>query len=55
MLCVIIATKLTNALLINYTWVGSGFNKVSENIYFYILTVTFMALVFELLRDIAEY
>ena len=38
MLCVTIATNLANVLLINYTWIGSAFNKLSENIYFYILT-----------------
>ena len=39
MLCVTIATNLTNSLLINYTRIGSAFNKLSENIYFYILTL----------------
>ena len=38
-LCVTIATNLTNGLLINYTRIGSAFNKLSENIYFYILTL----------------
>ena len=52
MLCVTTATNLTNGLLINYTRIGSAFNKLSENIYFYILT---MAVVFDLLRAIAEY
>ena len=33
-LCVTIATNLTNVLLIKYTWVGSSFNKLSENISF---------------------
>ena len=37
-LCVTIATNLTDGLLINYTRIGSAFNKLSENIYFYILT-----------------
>ena len=55
MLCVIIATNLTNGLLINYTEISSAFNKLSENIYFYILTLTIMAVVFDLLRAIAEY
>ena len=54
-LCATIATNLTNVLLINYTWIGSAFNKRSENIYFYILTLTIMAVVFDLLRAIAEY
>ena len=54
-LCVAIATNLTNGLLINYTRIGSVFNKLSENIYFYILTLTIMAVVFDLLRAIAEY
>ena len=56
-LCVTIATNLTNGLLINYTRIGSAFNKLSENIYFYILTLTgtIMAVVFDLLRAIAEY
>ena len=31
------------------------FNKLSENIYFYILTLTIMGVVFDLLRAIAEY
>ena len=48
-LCVTIATNLTNGLLINYTRIGSAFNKLSENIYFYI---TIMAVVFDLLRAI---
>ncbi len=39
-LCVTIATNLTNGLLINYTRFGSAFHKLSENIYFYILTLT---------------
>ena len=38
-LCVTIATNLTDGLLINYTRIGSAFNKLSENIYFYILTL----------------
>ena len=54
-LCVTIATNLTNGLLINYTRIGSAFNKLSENIYFYILTLTIMAMVSDLLRAIAEY
>ncbi len=41
--CVTIATNLTNVLLINYTCIGSAFNKLSENIYFDILTLTIMA------------
>ena len=53
MLCVTIATNLINGLLINYTWIGSAFNKLSEKIYFYILTLTVMAVVFDLLRTIA--
>ena len=28
-----------DVLLINYTWVGRALNKLSENIYFYILTL----------------
>ena len=35
-LCVTIASNLTDGLLINYTRIGSAFNKLSENIYFYI-------------------
>ena len=54
-LCVAIATNLTNGLLINYTRIGSAFNKLSENIYFYILTPTIIAVVFDLLWAIAEY
>ena len=57
-LCVTIATSLTNGLLINYTRIGSTFNKLLENMYFhdfYILTLTIMAVVFDLLRAIAEY
>ena len=38
-LCVTIATNLTDGLLINYPRIGSAFNKLSENIYFYILTL----------------
>ena len=34
MVCVTIATDLTNGLFINYTRIGSAFNKLSENIYF---------------------
>ena len=33
-LCVTIATNLTDGLLINYTRIGSAFNKLSENTYF---------------------
>ena len=54
-LCVTIATNLTDGLLINYTRIGSTFNKLSENIYFYILTLLFMAVVFDFLRAITEY
>ena len=54
-LYVTIATNLANGLLINYTRTGSAFNKLSENIYFYFLTLTIMAVVFDLLRAIAEY
>ena len=54
-LCVTIATNLTNGLLIDYTRIGSAFNKLSENIYFCILTLTIMAVVFDLLRAVAEY
>ena len=54
-LCVTIATNLTNGLLINYTRFGSAFHKLSENIYFYILTLSLMAVVFDLLQAIAEY
>ena len=50
MFCLTIATILTTVLLINYTWVGSAFNKLSENIY--TLTHTIMAVVFDLLRAI---
>ena len=32
-LCVTIATNLTNGLLINYTRIGSAFNRLSEKIY----------------------
>ena len=38
-LCVTIDTNLTDGLLINYPRIGSAFNKLSENIYFYILTL----------------
>ena len=51
-LCVTIATNLTDGLLINYTRIGSAFNKLSENIYFYILTLLIMAVVFDFLRAI---
>ena len=44
-----------NVLLINFTWVGRALNKLSENIYFYILTLTILAVVFNLLRVIPEY
>ena len=54
-LCVTIATNLTNGLLINYTRISSAFNKLSENIYFYILTLTIIAVVFDFLQAIAEY
>ena len=56
-LCVTIATNLslTDGLLINYTRIGSAFNKLSENIYFYILTLLIMAVVFDFLRAISEY
>ena len=54
-LCVTIATNLSNVLLINYTRIGSAFNKLSEKIYFYILTLTIIAVVFDLLPAIAEY
>ena len=54
-LCVTIATNLTDGLLINYTRIGSAFNKLSENIYFYILTLLIMAVVFDFLRAITEY
>ena len=54
-LCVTIATNLTEGLLINYTRIGSAFNKLSENIYFYILTLLIMAVVFDFLRAITEY
>ena len=57
-LCVTIATNLTDGLLINYTRIGSAFNKLSENIYFYILTlliIIIMAVVFDCLRAITEY
>ena len=54
-LCVTIATNLTNGLFVNNTRIGRVFNKLSENIYFYILTLTIMAVVFDLLRAIAEY
>ena len=49
--------NLTNGLLINYTRIVSAFNTLSENIYFYILTLTIKAVVvvFDLLRAIAEY
>ena len=39
----------------NYTRIGSAFNKPSENIFFYILTLTIIAVVFDFLRAIAEY
>ena len=48
-------TNLTDGLLINYTRIGSAFNKLSENIYFYILTLLIMAVVFDFLRAITEY
>ena len=48
-LCVTIATNLTDGLLINYPRIGSAFNKLSENIYFYILTLLIMAGVFDFL------
>ena len=51
-LCVTIATNLTDGLLINYTRIGSAFNKLSENIYFYILTLLIMAVVFDFLLAI---
>ena len=35
MLCVTIATNLTNGLFINYTRIGSVFNKLSENTLLY--------------------
>ena len=54
-LCVTIATNLTDGLLINYTRIGSAFNKLSENIYFYILTLLIMAVVFDFLWAITEY
>ena len=54
-LCVTIATNLTDGLLINYTRIGSAFNNLSENIYFYILTLLIMAVVFDFLRAIKEY
>ena len=54
-LCVTIATNLTDGLLINYTQIGSAFNKLSENIYFYILTLLIMAVVFDFLLAITEY
>ena len=54
-LCVTIATNLTDGLLINYTRIGSALNKLSENIYFYILTLLIMAVVFDFLRAITEY
>ena len=56
-LCVTIATNLTDGLLINYTRIGSAFNKLSENIYvyFYILTLLIMAMVFDFLLAITEY
>ena len=54
-LCVTIATNVANGLLINYIRIGSALNKLSENIYFYILTLTIMAVVFDLLPAIAEY
>ena len=54
-LCVTIATNLTDGLLINYTPIGSAFNKLSENIYFYILTLLIMAVVFDFLLAITEY
>ena len=54
-LCVTIATNLTNGLLINYTRIGSAFNKLSKFFFLNILTLTIMAVVFDLLRAIAEY
>ena len=54
-LCVTIATNLTDGLLINCTRIGSAFNKLSENIYFYILTLLIMAVVFDFLLAITEY
>ena len=54
-LFVTIATNLTDVYYINYAWIGGAFNKLSENIYFYILTLTIMAVVFDLLWAISEY
>ena len=54
-LCVTIATNLTDALLINYTRIGSAFNKLSENIHFYILTLQIMAGAFDFLQAMTEY
>ena len=54
-LCVTIATNLTDGLVINYPRIGSAFNKLSENIYFYILTLLIMAGVFDFLRAMTEY
>ena len=54
-LCVTIATNLTDGLLINYIRIGSAFNKLSENIYFYILILLIMAVVFDFLLAITEY
>ena len=49
--CVTIA----DGLLINYTQIGSAFNKLSENIYFYILTLLIIAVGFDFLWAITEY
>ena len=55
-LCVTIATiYITDGLLVNYTRIGSAFNKLSENIYFYILTLLIMAEVFDFLRAMTDY
>ena len=54
-LTITIGTNLTDGLLINYTRIGSAFNKLSENIYFYILTLLIMAGVFDFLRAMTDY
>ena len=41
--------------IVDYTWIGSAFNKLSENIYFYMLSLVAVPVVFDLLRATAEY
>ena len=50
----IIAMNLSKLLLVNYAWPDGTYNKVSENINFYSLTLSVMAVVLDLLRAKAE-